>query len=60
MNIKKKIKPVEHSCFDKAISRHCSPINFVVNLLAGLVAYCLIASKLQLPVAETHPSGLIK
>ena len=31
-------------------SRHRSPINFTVNLLAGLVAYCLMPKKLALPL----------
>jgi hypothetical protein len=29
----KNISQIEHS-------RHCSPINFCVNLLCGLIAYC--------------------
>lgn len=32
-------------------SRHRSPFNFVVNLLAGMVAYCLMPSKPKMPVA---------
>jgi transposase len=31
-------------------SRHRSPINFTVNLLAGLVAYCLMPKKPTLPL----------
>nr|WP_281181123.1 transposase [Candidatus Arsenophonus triatominarum] len=37
-----------------AHTRHRSPANFVVNLLAGLVAYCLIPSKPKIPVAGTY------
>ncbi len=70
------MKPVEQTCFDKAIlrhrsvietvfdelknlcqiahTRHRSPANFVVNLLAGRVAYCLIPSKPKIPVAGTY------
>jgi hypothetical protein len=29
----KNISQIEHS-------RHCSPMNFLVNLVAGLIAYC--------------------
>ncbi len=36
-----------------AHTRHRSPANFVVNLLAGL-AYCLIPSKPKIPVAGTY------
>ncbi len=35
-------------------TRHRSPANFVVNLLAGRVAYCLIPSKPKIPVAGTY------
>nr|WP_187153178.1 hypothetical protein [Candidatus Arsenophonus triatominarum] len=37
-----------------AHTRHRSPANFVVNLLAGRVAYCLIPSKPKIPVARTY------
>lgn len=75
-NIKKKMKPVKQTCFDKAIlrhrsvietvfdelknlcqiehTRHRSPANFVVNLLGGLVAYCLMPSKPKIPVVGTY------
>jgi transposase len=33
-------------------TRHRSPINFVVNLLGGLVAYCLMPRKPKLPVSQ--------
>ncbi|WP_162505611.1 hypothetical protein [Candidatus Arsenophonus triatominarum] len=38
-----------------AHTRHRSPANFVVNLLAGRVAYCLIPSKPKIPVVGTYP-----
>jgi len=31
-------------------TRHRSPLNFTVNLLAGLIAYCLMPNKPRLPV----------
>ena len=33
-------------------TRHRSPINFAVNLLAGLVAYCLMPNKPRLPLQD--------
>ncbi|HGJ5883236.1 transposase, partial [Arsenophonus sp.] len=75
-NIKKKMKPIKQTCFDKAIlrhrsvietvfdelknlcqiehTRHRSPANFLVNLLGGLVAYCLMPSKPKILVAGTY------
>ena len=31
-------------------TRHRSPLNFTVNLLAGLIAYCLMPVKPELPL----------
>jgi hypothetical protein len=31
-------------------TRHRSPLNFTVNLLAGLIAYCLMPVKPKLPL----------
>jgi len=36
-------------------TRHRSPINFTVNLLAGLIAYCLMPAKPTLPLQSAHP-----
>lgn len=71
--VRRNMKPVAHSEFDRAIlrrrsiietvfdelknlcqiehTRHRSPSNFIVNLLAGVVAYCLMPSKPKLPLA---------
>lgn len=35
-------------------SRHRSPLNFTVNLLAGLVAYCLMPRKPRLPLQAAN------
>ncbi|RXK33130.1 hypothetical protein BBD39_08780 [Arsenophonus endosymbiont of Bemisia tabaci Asia II 3] len=35
-------------------TRHRSPANFVVHLLGGRVAYCLMPSKPKIPVAGTY------
>ncbi|HGJ5884361.1 transposase, partial [Arsenophonus sp.] len=35
-------------------TRHRSPANFVVNLLGGRIAYCLMPSKPKIPVAGTY------
>lgn len=35
-------------------SRHRSPLNFTVNLLAGLIAYCLMSSKPKLPLQSAN------
>ena len=35
-------------------TRHRSPINFTVNLLAGLVAYCLMPNKPKLPLQQAN------
>jgi hypothetical protein len=43
----KNISQIEHS-------RHRSPINFVVNLLAGLIAYCWQPKKPSLGIIR-HP-----
>lgn len=70
--LRKNMKPVVHSPFDKALlrqrslietvfdelknlcqiehTRHRSPNNFIVNLMAGIVAYCLFPHKPSLPV----------
>lgn len=70
--IKRNMKPVQHTAFDKALlrqrslietvfdelknltqiehTRHRSPANFVVNLLGGIVAYCLMPKKPTLPL----------
>jgi transposase len=37
-------------------TRHRSPLNFVVNLMAGVVAYCLAPNKPRLPVTITAPA----
>lgn len=39
-------------------TRHRSPINFTVNLLAGLIAYCLMPGKPTLPLQSTHPLSM--
>ncbi|MEL7085288.1 MAG: IS982 family transposase [Cyanobacteria bacterium J06597_1] len=47
----KNISQIEHS-------RHRSPINFMVNLLGGLIAYCHQPKKPSLhlqPISELHP-----
>ena len=36
-------------------TRHRSPLNFTVNLLAGLVAYCLMPCKPKLPMQVANP-----
>jgi transposase len=70
--IKRNMKPILHTAFDKALlrqrslietvfdelknltqiehTRHRSPANFVVNLLGGIVAYCLMPKKPTLPL----------
>lgn len=35
-------------------TRHRSPMNFIVNLLAGLLAYCFMPHKPQLPLRFVH------
>jgi hypothetical protein len=35
-------------------TRHRSPINFSVNLMAGQIAYCLASNKPRLPVETTR------
>lgn len=35
-------------------TRHRSPINFTVNLLAGLIAYCLMPNKPRLPLSQAR------
>lgn len=37
-------------------TRHRSPMNFVVNLMAGVVAYCLAPDKPCLPMTTTAPT----
>uniref|UniRef100_UPI00387E3848 transposase n=1 Tax=Candidatus Regiella insecticola TaxID=138073 RepID=UPI00387E3848 len=76
--VRRNMKPVEHSEFDKAIlrkrslietvfdqlknmcqiehTRHRSPQNFIVNLLGGIVAYCLTPSK---PKLALHSSNIV-
>ena len=39
-------------------TRHRSPVNFVVNLMAGIVAYCFMPNKPHLPISITAPSFL--
>ena len=70
--VRRNMKPVEHSDFDKAVlnrrsiietvidelknlmqiehTRHRSPFNFIVNLLGGIIAYCLMPKKPKIPV----------
>ncbi len=36
-------------------TRHRSPRNFIVNLLVGIVAYCLAPSKPELDVTYSNP-----
>jgi len=77
--VRRNMKPVARSDFDKAVlkqrslvetvidelknlcqiehTRHRSPINFTVNLLAGLVAYCLMPNKPRLPLQSINPLG---
>ena len=38
-------------------TRHRSPANFVVNLLAGIVAYCLMPTKPRLPLTYARALG---
>jgi transposase len=40
-------------------SRHRSPIHFAVNLLSGIIAYCLMPKKPTLPVQPSYTSALI-
>ena len=47
----KNISQIEHS-------RHHSPINFLVNLLAGLIAYCHQPKKPSLNLAPQHVQTL--
>jgi transposase len=71
--VRRNMKPVEHTEFDKALlrkrslvetvfdqlknlcqiehTRHRSPQNFIVNLLGGIVAYCLTPCKPKLAVS---------
>ena len=71
--VRRNMKPVEHSDFDKAVlnrrsvietvidelknltqiehTRHRSPLNFIVNLLGGIIAYCLMPKKPKLPIS---------
>ena len=46
---RKNISQIEHS-------RHRSPLNFVVNLFAGLIAYCL---QLKKPSLHLHDHTLL-
>lgn len=39
-------------------TRHRSPLNFTVNLLAGLVAYCLMPNKPRLPIQDIRRLSL--
>jgi len=48
----KNISQIEHS-------RHRSPANFVVNLLAGLIAYCHRPKKPSLKFPDFHASALL-
>jgi len=74
--VKKKMKPITLTAFEKAVlkrrslvetvfdelknlcqiehSRHRSINNFTVNLMAGIVAYCLSDSKPSLPVVHVN------
>lgn len=47
----KNISQIEHS-------RHRSPINFVINLLTGLIAYCFQAKKPSLQL-DTLPMPVV-
>ena len=49
----KNISQIEHS-------RHRSPINFAVNLLAGLIAYCKQPKKPSIKVAYTEVKQIIE
>jgi len=40
-------------------TRHRSPMNFIVNLLAGIVAYCLMPNKPKLPLCYAKNTSLI-
>ena len=79
--VRRNMKPVQHSAFDKAVlrchslieiifdqlknlsqiehARHRSHVNFVVNLLAGVVSYCLMHNKPSLPLKYASPPRLI-
>ncbi len=35
-------------------TRHRSPLNFTVNLLAGIIAYCLMPNKPRLPLQHVN------
>lgn len=70
--VRKNMKPIDHSPFDRAMlkqrslvetvfdelknlsqiehTRHRSMTNFLVNLLAGIIAYCLAPNKPSLPI----------
>ena len=44
----KNISQIEHT-------RHRSPVNFVVNVIAGLIAYCLQSKKPSLHINRSQP-----
>jgi hypothetical protein len=44
----KNISQIEHI-------RHCSPVNFVVNIIAGLIAYCHLPKELSLNINRFRP-----
>ena len=48
----KNISQIEHS-------RHRSPVNFVVNLLGGLIAYCHQPKKPSLNLSENESNSLM-
>jgi len=41
-------------------TRYRSPINFTVNLLAGLIAYWLLPCKPKLPLQSAHPLSIAR
>jgi hypothetical protein len=48
------IGQLKQLCYIKH-SRHRSPSNFIIHLMAGLVAYCLTPNKPKLPVSSIRP-----
>lgn len=44
----KDFSQIEHTC-------HCSPFNFVINMIAGMIAYCLQPRKPFLNIDQSQP-----
>jgi hypothetical protein len=55
------LRPLKNLCQIEHI-RHRSIANFLVNLMGGIVAYCLMPNKPRLPIQDapiTNDEGLI-